>query len=66
MALRAAALTEMDMKRNFVLDRLKEQKVTHSQQGRPIEELEYDELKYELVLAGFRQVDVSTNASQWF
>ncbi|MDQ7860588.1 hypothetical protein RCO48_04475 [Peribacillus frigoritolerans] len=46
-----AVQSQNQMKRNFVLGRLKELKVTHSQEGQPIELLDYDELKYELVLA---------------
>lgn len=55
-----------NMKQQMVLDRLHEIGVTHSQQGKPIQELEYDELKYELVLSEMRQVDIDHPDHKWF
>ncbi len=54
------------MKKQMVLDRLLELNITHSQQGKPIQELEYSELKYELVLAEMRQVDIEHPDHKWF
>ncbi|MGE6718690.1 hypothetical protein ACQKGD_15120 [Peribacillus frigoritolerans] len=61
-----AVQSQNQMKRNFVLGRLKELKVTHSQEGQPIELLDYDELKYELVLAAFKEIDATSDANKWF
>lgn len=61
-----AVQSQNQMKRNFVLGRLKELEVTHSQQGQPIELLDYDELKYELVLAAYREIDATSDANKWF
>lgn len=38
--------------------------VTHSLQGDAIDTL--DELKYELVLASFRELDMKSNTNKWF
>lgn len=54
-------MVTQEMKRNFILDRLKQLNVTHSQDGIPIHELSYEELKYELVLAEFRQMDIEVS-----
>lgn len=59
-------MIEQEMKRQFILDRLKKLGVTHSQDGIPIHDLSYEELKYELVLAEFRQIDIETEAQKWF
>ncbi|MFS0766061.1 hypothetical protein [Peribacillus phoenicis] len=61
-----AVQTQNQMKRNFVLDRLKELEVAHSQQGQPIELLDYGELKYELILAAYRENDATSDANKWF
>ena len=55
-----------EAKRQFVLSELNKLGVTHSENGVSIEKLSYDELKYELVLASFREIDVMTDANRWF
>ncbi|MFB7301699.1 hypothetical protein [Heyndrickxia sporothermodurans] len=55
-----------EMKRNFVLERLLEAGVTKSQLGQDIHELDYEELKYELVLQSFREIDVQSDKNKWF
>lgn len=57
---------QKNMKKQFVLERLIELGFTHSQQGKPLQELEYDEMKYELVLAEIRKVDVEHPDHKWF
>ena len=54
------------MKRNFVLEKLKEQGITHTKDGTSIEELNYDSLKYELVLSAFREIDADKDDNNWF
>ncbi|GAB6254506.1 hypothetical protein [Peribacillus sp. N1] len=61
-----AVQSQNQMKRNFVLGRLKELEVARSQQGQPIELLDYDELKYELVLAAYREIDATNDANKLF
>jgi hypothetical protein len=55
-----------NMKRNFVLEQLKNKGVTHSQNGTNIDDLTYDELKYELVLISFKEIDVESSENKWF
>lgn len=55
-----------EAKRQFVLSELKRLGVSHSENGVSIEQLNYDELKYELVLASFREIDVVAAESKWF
>jgi 3-deoxy-D-manno-octulosonate 8-phosphate phosphatase KdsC-like HAD superfamily phosphatase len=57
---------QKQMKQQFVLDRLLELGVTHSQQGQPIQELAYEDLKYELVLAEIKAVDIDNENNRWF
>lgn len=57
---------QQNMKRNFILDQLKEHGITHSQNGTSVNELTYDELKYELVLSSFKEIDITRDAQKWF
>lgn len=54
-----------EMKRNFVINRLKELDV-NEYQGQSIFELDYDELKTVLVLAEMRKVDIEHPEHRWF
>ncbi|MFE0508130.1 hypothetical protein ACWF7H_24305 [Peribacillus butanolivorans] len=47
--------SQNQMKRNFVLGKLIALEVTHSHHGRSIEFLDYDDLKYELVLSAYKK-----------
>ncbi|MEH7521980.1 hypothetical protein V7149_01655 [Bacillus sp. JJ1503] len=64
--LKKAAVVEINIKHNFVLERLQKLGITVSQQGIPLNQLDYEELKYELVLASFRQVDAEKDQNKWF
>ncbi|NRD80314.1 hypothetical protein HPT25_23615 [Bacillus sp. BRMEA1] len=55
-----------ELKHKFVLDKLRKLGVTHSQEGDPITELDYESLKYELVLASFKEMDVQSESNKWF
>lgn len=57
---------QKQMKYEFVLERFKELGITHTQQGKPIQELTYQELLTELVLAEMRQVDIDHPNHRWF
>ena len=57
---------QQNMKRNFVLDQLKERGITHSQNGTSIDELNYEDLKYELVLLSFKEIDSESSENKWF
>jgi hypothetical protein len=54
-----------NMKRDMVLERLKELGVMQTQLGLSIYDLDYDNLLYELVLAELKNVDVESR-KQWF
>ncbi|KON88905.1 hypothetical protein AF332_20305 [Sporosarcina globispora] len=53
-------------KKKFVLGQLVALGAGESQQGIPIDELNYDELKYELLLASFRVIGVEKDENRWF
>ena len=55
-----------EMAWNFVLGKLLEQGISENQQGVSVHKLNYDELKYELVLASFREIDSESDANKWF
>ncbi|MBO0961462.1 hypothetical protein J1P26_17285 [Neobacillus sp. MM2021_6] len=59
-------MLQQELKRQFVIDKLKEQGITHSQNGTSIENLSYDDLKYELVKAAFREIDAENGENTWF
>jgi hypothetical protein len=54
-----------NMKRDMVLERLKELGVIQTQLGQSIYDIDYDSLLYELVLAELKNVDVESR-KQWF
>lgn len=56
----------MEKKRNYLIEELTKMNVTQSQLGKSIYELDYDDLKYELVLATFRKIDTAKDESKWF
>lgn len=61
-----ATKLQKNMKREFVLERLQALGVTKSQTGKSIMDCDYDELKYELVLASFRDIDDNHDSGKWF
>lgn len=56
----------LELKRKYVLEELLNKGVTTSQLGVPIENLDYEELKYELVLSTFRDIDIKSDSQRWF
>jgi hypothetical protein len=56
----------MSRKRKFLIEELTKLKVFKSQTGKSIDELDYEELKYELVLASFREIDINSGEGKWF
>lgn len=61
-------LYEMAMaaKREYLIEELTKKGVTVSQNGTDIRLCEYEELKRELVLASFREIDVEKPDNGWF
>ncbi|WP_180968221.1 hypothetical protein [Cytobacillus massiliigabonensis] len=54
------------MKRNFILEDLLSLGITESQQGISVYELGYEDLKHELIMASFRQIDIQNDQNKWF
>ncbi len=54
------------LKRDFVIEKLLEQGINKSQDGISVHKLSYEELKYELVLSAFREIDVESDENRWF
>ncbi|MCM3395939.1 hypothetical protein [Cytobacillus oceanisediminis] len=56
----------MQQKRNILIKRLSELNISKAQSGKSIDECDYEELKYELVLASFREIDAEAAQNNWF
>jgi hypothetical protein len=61
-----SVMMQLELKKKFVLDKLKEKGITHSQTGTSIEKLDYESLKYELVLQAFKEIDAENGEEKWF
>jgi hypothetical protein len=57
---------QKNLKKEFVLERLLAAGVTKSQSGKSIYDCDYSELKYELVLASFKEIDRDNDSGKWF
>ncbi|MFD0825827.1 hypothetical protein ACT8ZR_09125 [Neobacillus sp. M.A.Huq-85] len=62
----AQKILHQEMKHKFVLERLLKMGVRESQTGKLIHDCTYEELKYELVLASFREIDAEHSSNGWF
>ncbi len=56
----------MKQKRNILIKRLAELNISKTQSGKRIHECYYEELKYELVVASFRDIDTEAAENTWF
>jgi hypothetical protein len=56
----------MEMKRNHIIQELLSKGVKENQQGKSVYDMDYDELKSELVLQAFREIDVENDNNKWF
>ncbi|WP_256816204.1 hypothetical protein [Cytobacillus sp. Bac17] len=56
----------MQQKRNILIKRLSELNIFKAQSGKSINDCDYEELKYELVLASFREIDAEAAPNKWF
>ncbi|MGN7176233.1 hypothetical protein BK139_03390 [Paenibacillus sp. FSL R5-0490] len=56
----------MQQKRNILIKRLSELNISKAQSGKSINDCDYEELKYELVLASFREIDAEAAPNKWF
>jgi len=55
-----------EIKRQIIIEDLRQLNVNVSREGVPIEDLSYDRLKEEMVLATFRQIDIESDDNEWF
>jgi hypothetical protein len=55
-----------ELKRNFVLERLLELGIKKAQSGKNIHDCDYRELKSELAVASFRDIDAQSDSAKWF
>jgi hypothetical protein len=58
--------TPLEVKRQIVIDDLKTMNVTVSRSGRLIENLDYEELKEEWVIASILWVDIENPNNEWY
>ncbi|EFV74459.1 hypothetical protein HMPREF1013_05339 [Bacillus sp. 2_A_57_CT2] len=56
----------IQQKRNILIKRLAELNISKAQSGKSIHDCDYDELKYELVLASFREIDTEAAENTWY
>ncbi|EFV79300.1 hypothetical protein HMPREF1013_00216 [Bacillus sp. 2_A_57_CT2] len=56
----------MQQKRNVLIKRLSELNISRAQSGKSVHDCDYEELKYELVLASFREIDAEAAQNNWF
>lgn len=61
-----SVIAHQEMKRNFLINRLKEKGIFKDELGTLIEDLEYDDLKYLLFLEAFKEIDVENDQNKWF
>lgn len=57
---------QSEIKKQFVLDKLIEAGVTKGQSGKSVHVMDYEELKYELTLQAFRDIDITSDSSRWW
>ncbi|MBU8773212.1 hypothetical protein [Cytobacillus oceanisediminis] len=56
----------IQQKRNILIKRLAELNISKAQSGKSIHDCDYEELKYELVLASFREIDTEAAENNWY
>jgi len=56
----------MEQKRQFLIQELHKMNVTKSSEGKDLNDLSYVDLKQELVLASFRQIDIDHPDHKFF
>lgn len=59
-------MTSEQVERGFVLEELARLGVTTTQRGTSLTNCNYDELKFELVLASFREINIHADENKWF
>jgi len=60
----AAAMAEQ--KKQFIIERLNIRNIFRTETGKSLQDCDYDELKYLLVLSEFKEIDISADANKFF
>jgi hypothetical protein len=55
-----------EQKRKFLINELINLNIYKTQTGKSIHDASYKELKYELILAAFQEIDVECESNRWF
>lgn len=61
-----SAKQQSEIKKQFVLEKLIESGVTKGQSGKSVHDMDYEELKYELTLQAFRDIDITSDSNRWW
>ena len=56
----------MEQKRKYLIQELQRMNVTQSSEGKDLNDLSYDDLKYEVVIASFRQIEIDNPEHKFF
>lgn len=56
----------MEMKRQYIIQELLAKGFKENKQGKSVHDMDYEELKSELVLACFREIDTHNDQNKWF
>lgn len=56
----------MEAKRQHIIQELRSKGFTQNKSGKSIYSMDYEELKYELVLQAFRDIDADHDQNKWF
>lgn len=56
----------IEVKRQHFIKELLSKGITQNKQGKSVYNMDYEELKYELVLSVFREIDTHNDNNKWF
>ncbi|MCM3324265.1 hypothetical protein [Cytobacillus kochii] len=60
------AFKNKDLMRKGYIEELHAMNITTSREGVPLEQLDYEALRYEKTIASFREIDSETSSNAWF
>jgi hypothetical protein len=58
--------TVMEAKRKYLIEELHKMNVIQTKDGKKLSDLSYDDLKQQVALARFRQIDRQNDEGKWF
>jgi hypothetical protein len=56
----------MEVKRQHLIQELLSKGVTEDKNGKNVYDMDYEELKHEMVMWAFRKIDTERDANKWF